>query len=251
MWRPGLAALYADLGLLADARNEFEALANDGFGTIPRDAVWPACATFLAEVCVALGDQERAIELYDALIPFRGRNIMAGMTICFGPADRFLGNLAALLDRPEDAERHFEDALGLAERSPSPVWQAHVLHDHARFLAERGATADAVEMEGRARQLAMFLGMATLARRETADERVVPAAQPQAIAVARPDGLSDRELEVLRFVTDGSSNREIGELLFISQNTVANHVRSILQKTGCANRTEAASYAARNRLFER
>ena len=38
--------------------------------------------------------------------------------------------------------------------------------------------------------------------------------------------------------------------LFISQNTVANHVRAILRKTGCANRTEAAGYAVRRGLAE-
>jgi DNA-binding NarL/FixJ family response regulator len=39
------------------------------------------------------------------------------------------------------------------------------------------------------------------------------------------------------------SNREIGTELVVSEHTAANHVRSILRKTGCANRTEAASYA--------
>jgi DNA-binding NarL/FixJ family response regulator len=62
--------------------------------------------------------------------------------------------------------------------------------------------------------------------------------------------LSGRELEVLRLVAAGSSNREIGDALHISQNTVANHVRAILQKTGCANRTEAAAYAARRQLLD-
>ena len=69
-------------------------------------------------------------------------------------------------------------------------------------------------------------------------------------AAFRPDGLSEREVEVLRAVAAGLSNREIGERLFISQNTVANHVRSILQKTGCANRTEAAGYAVRHGLID-
>ena len=55
---------------------------------------------------------------------------------------------------------------------------------------------------------------------------------------------------MLRLVADGRSNREVGEVLFISQNTVANHVRAILQKTGCANRAEAAVYAARHQLLE-
>jgi DNA-binding NarL/FixJ family response regulator len=64
-----------------------------------------------------------------------------------------------------------------------------------------------------------------------------------------PDGLSARELAVLQCVAEGLSNRTIGARLYISENTVANHVRSILQKTGCANRTEAASYAARKGLL--
>jgi DNA-binding CsgD family transcriptional regulator len=46
------------------------------------------------------------------------------------------------------------------------------------------------------------------------------------------------------------SNREIGRTLFISEHTAANHMRSILRKTGCANRTEAASYAHRHGLVE-
>ena len=61
-----------------------------------------------------------------------------------------------------------------------------------------------------------------------------------------PAGLSTREAEVLRCVAEGLSNCEkIGLRLFISQNTVANHVRTILRKTGCSNRTEATSYAHR------
>ena len=42
------------------------------------------------------------------------------------------------------------------------------------------------------------------------------------------------------------SNRQLGRTLCISEHTAANHVRSILRKTGCANRTEAASYAHRS-----
>jgi DNA-binding NarL/FixJ family response regulator len=48
---------------------------------------------------------------------------------------------------------------------------------------------------------------------------------------------------VLRHVAAGLSNRQIAQRLFISESTAANHVRSILMKTGCANRTQAALYA--------
>jgi DNA-binding NarL/FixJ family response regulator len=62
--------------------------------------------------------------------------------------------------------------------------------------------------------------------------------------------LSQREVEVLRLVATGKSNREIADALYISLNTVATHVRNILTKTGTANRTEAAAYALRQGLRE-
>ena len=65
-----------------------------------------------------------------------------------------------------------------------------------------------------------------------------------------PDGLSAREIQILSLVARGLSNREIGTALIISEHTVANHIRSILRKTDCANRTEAASYAHRHGLIE-
>ena len=55
--------------------------------------------------------------------------------------------------------------------------------------------------------------------------------------------LSRREMEVLRLVAQGRSNREIGAALGLSPNTVANHLRRILARTGCSNRAEAAAYA--------
>ena len=59
----------------------------------------------------------------------------------------------------------------------------------------------------------------------------------------RPDGLTPREVEVLRLIANGRSNQDIANELVISFNTVTNHVKSIFGKTGCANRTEAAAYA--------
>ena len=50
-------------------------------------------------------------------------------------------------------------------------------------------------------------------------------------------------------MASGKTNQEIATLLFRSQNTVANHVRSILGKTQAANRTEASAFAARHKLL--
>jgi DNA-binding NarL/FixJ family response regulator len=55
-------------------------------------------------------------------------------------------------------------------------------------------------------------------------------------------------VQILGLVVRGLSNREIGKTLLISEHTAANHIRSILRKSGCANRTEAASYAHRHGL---
>jgi two-component system NarL family response regulator len=62
-------------------------------------------------------------------------------------------------------------------------------------------------------------------------------------------GLTARELEVLKLVARGQSNREIGEELFISENTVKNHVRNILEKLHLHSRMEAVMYAVRERLL--
>jgi DNA-binding NarL/FixJ family response regulator len=62
--------------------------------------------------------------------------------------------------------------------------------------------------------------------------------------------LTGRELDVLRLVVKGLTNREIARDLFISQNTVKNHVRNILEKLHVRSRTEAATLAVRERLLD-
>lgn len=62
--------------------------------------------------------------------------------------------------------------------------------------------------------------------------------------------LTDRELEVLRLVAAGMSNREIAGELFIAENTVKNHVRNILEKLHLHSRMEAVVYAMREKLLE-
>ncbi len=68
---------------------------------------------------------------------------------------------------------------------------------------------------------------------------------------AEPAGqLTARELQVLRLVARGQSNRQIAEELYISENTVKNHIRNILEKLQMKSRMEAAMYAVRSNLLD-
>lgn len=62
--------------------------------------------------------------------------------------------------------------------------------------------------------------------------------------------LTHREMEVLRQVARGLSNQEIGTELFISENTVKNHIRNILEKLQMKSRMEAVMYAVRSKLLD-
>ncbi|MBX5436427.1 MAG: response regulator transcription factor [Alicyclobacillaceae bacterium] len=65
---------------------------------------------------------------------------------------------------------------------------------------------------------------------------------------AEVEELTEREIEVLRYLSAGATNRDIAQALFISENTVRNHVRNILEKLHLSNRVQAAAYAVQQGL---
>jgi DNA-binding CsgD family transcriptional regulator len=242
-WRPGLVALLADLGMEAEAKRELGRVVDEGLDRY-RESIWLASLTYLADACASLGDEVAAELLYPELEPFAGTNVMIGHLVsCYGAADRYLGMLASVLGEAERAHAHFEGALELNRRMGAPTWIAHTAYEYARFLRPLGSAerdrAEALLAEASA--LADRIGMPALRGK-------IAALRPPVRAEALPDGLSAREAQVILLIARGLSNREIGAALVISEHTAANHVRSILRKTGCANRTEAASYAHRRGL---
>jgi DNA-binding NarL/FixJ family response regulator len=82
---------------------------------------------------------------------------------------------------------------------------------------------------------------ATLARRDAEEEPAKHVLAPK---------LTEREMEVLRLVARGLNNRDIAKELFISENTVKNHVRNILEKLQIHSRMEAVMIAVREKLIE-
>jgi DNA-binding NarL/FixJ family response regulator len=65
-----------------------------------------------------------------------------------------------------------------------------------------------------------------------------------------PPKLTERELQILRLVAKGLGNREIAQQLFISENTVKNHIRNILEKLQLHSRMEAVIYAVREKMLD-
>ncbi|HEY4778164.1 MAG TPA: LuxR C-terminal-related transcriptional regulator, partial [Solirubrobacterales bacterium] len=240
-WRPGLVAVLAELGMEAEARRELSKLASEGIEEF-QASLWLGTLAYLSDACAALGDEEMAAILYPELEPLAGGNVMIGhLVACYGSADRYLGMLAATLGEWERAEEHFERATEENERMGVSTWVAHTAYEYGRFLLGRGRgsreRADA--LLGEAATLAERIGMEGLLAK-------IRALGVPAPGGGLPAGLSPREAQILELVARGLSNREIGEELSISTHTAANHIRSILRKTDCANRTEAASFAHRH-----
>jgi DNA-binding CsgD family transcriptional regulator len=245
-WRAALILIYLELGMTAEAAVEFEAISVDAFSRVPHDALWAVSMVYLAEACVHLNAVAQSKTLYEKLLSHSGHNIVTG-SVCLGSADRHLGMLAALLKEWDRCERHFTGALALDERCDHPVWLAHSKHQYASALASRNRVNDrdrAADLLKQALSTSERLGLIALKR------RCLALRDRLAVHSQAPDSLSPREIKVLRLLAAGTSNNAIASKLFISPHTVANHVRNILAKTNCENRTQAAAYALRHGLAE-
>jgi class 3 adenylate cyclase/tetratricopeptide (TPR) repeat protein len=164
-WGPGLAGLYAELGLLDDARAELDRLAADDFAAIADDGLREQCLAYLAEAAAAVGAGEHAASLFDKLLPTEGKLLRFwGNQACLGPADRLLGMLASTAGRIDEAEGWFERATAFSRRLPSPLWLAHCLYDHAEHRRRTGGTG-ADEMLAEAAALCSKHGLAGLGQK--------------------------------------------------------------------------------------
>jgi len=146
------------------------------------------------------------------------------------------------------AATHFEEAIAFCDHANYGPELAWTCFDYAMMLLKTGRVAElrkAFELVDRACPATERLGMKPLGGRLDTLKRDIEAKSSQPLY---PDQLSQREVEVIQLIATGTTNAEIATSLFITENTVATHVASILAKTGVANRAEAAAYAIRNEL---
>ena len=234
----------------------------------------------LAMVAIRSGDREGAREQFDSLLPFRG--MLPLNAVCAG---RILGMLAHTMHDFAAAADHFEESLAFCRKAGYRPELAWTCCDYADMLLERDAEGDrekAVALLDESLAVSSDLGMRPLIERvlarkmslqggdvsspQTSIDAVVSSVEAERRSLVEkaaaasegaeptrsskyPGGLTQREVEVLRLIAVGRSNREIAEELVISLNTVIHHIRNIFAKIGSANRAEAATYAAQHELL--
>ncbi len=248
LWRPGYALLLAETGDIDEARSELNTFLAGGGDAVPVDDLRKVTLAFLAEVAALTADEAASHALFEKLVGEAGTVAVAGpAAICFGPIDRVLGRLKTTLKDFEAAREWLERAREQVAAWDSPPAQLRVDCDYCETLLADGspeAVKRARQIEDGLAERAAAAGMASLAVRAKA----ISAELHRVATTHGFDSLTGREVEVLRVLADGASNAEISRRLGISPATTATHVRSILAKTDCKNRTAAAAFAQRTGL---
>lgn len=160
-----------------------------------------------------------------------------------------IARMVAITGEHERARREFARARVLLDASGERPLRAVVDLDEAGWLKQSGDRSELSIVQALAAQAhAAFerLGMTEwLLRARALDDGE---AEPEPVATEVPGGLSQREVEVLRLVARGYSDRQISEQLFVSPRTINAHIRNMLTKTGAVNRTELSVWAAEQGL---
>jgi DNA-binding NarL/FixJ family response regulator len=227
--QPGLALLRLAQGQPAAARAGLERALETA--TAPGDRADLLDA--LVEVRLALGDADGAAT---AAAELRAVADLMGTSFLRAQADRADGRVAAAAGDPAEALRCQRRAWTSWQAVGAPYEAARTRLD-AALAARALGDEDAAGMELEAARLVFTeLGAAP-------DVARVDAATAGPSPASPPGPLSAREVEVLRLVARGRSNREVAERLFLSERTVAHHVGNILAKLQLANRAAATAFA--------
>ncbi len=240
----GLERLEAGLELCQSVQPMPEG--GDPVGSMPRGgAVAVACLGMLGLIHLMLGDFDRAQERTDAALALSARS---GLEEYWGTtaAHTARAGLLTRAGRPEDARKELDRALAVARRGSGPVENIHAMVASGLAARARGDQDAARVHIGDARSMLLSCadpGPVVSSLVKEAEARM-PAVRGHA-GVVSPlvEDFSEREIDVLRLLGGALSQREIGDALFISFNTVKTHSKSIYRKLGVGQRVDAVARA--------
>jgi DNA-binding SARP family transcriptional activator len=162
-WSAAAAATALALDRGDEARAIVHQVLNGPGGGLPRDWVWLAAMTLLADVAVALEDRPAARVLLPLLRPYADRRVvLAHGILTMGSAARTVAELAALVGDRAEADLLFQWAIAVNSASSAHPWLARTQLGYARLLQRFGQESAAAELRGRAHQLIDRLGAAGL-----------------------------------------------------------------------------------------
>ena len=178
--------------------------------------------------------------------------------------------VALTRDALDEAEQHCGELESGAEAFDTPGFRAWAAHARGAVLVRRGQHAEALEplqsalREYRTQQsrydTAQVYEWTAIAHRALGDDDAAAADAATAENIYRqlgvepaqvggptsPGGLTKREIEILRQIAGGATNRQAADQLFISEKTVGRHLANIYTKLGVSSRTAAAAWAHQN-----
>ncbi|CAN5524393.1 hypothetical protein BH23CHL4_BH23CHL4_18460 [soil metagenome] len=242
----GVAMVQHQLGNVARELGDYDAAgARDAEALAiwrQREDQWGSALALngLAETAERESRIDHAVRLFTAALEI---NVQLGAMLSGVSGLEGIARLAAQSQQPQLAVQLFSAADAIRKRigSDQDVLE-RARNDPALQVARKELGEDAFEAGWTKGQLATLEQAIAIAETEYKPH---PNMQP---AASRHQSLSHRELEVLRLVATGQTDREIGEVLFISRRTVTSHFTSILNKLGVSSRTAAAAAAVRSGL---
>jgi DNA-binding NarL/FixJ family response regulator len=229
--QPGYALLRLAQGRLDVADTQIRRALEEAPDRLARSRILPHVVTILLAQHVVDAASDAADELESAAIDFQSPWLAAAAPSARG---------AVLLERSDHSAALATLRLGIRRWSEldypydEALTRLQAGHAHAALGDDDGAR---MEWEA-AREIFHRLGAL----------REVERAADLLGSRRQPDGLSDREVDVLRIVAKGRSNREIAAELLISEHTVARHMSNIFNKLTISSRAAAATYALKHGL---
>jgi DNA-binding CsgD family transcriptional regulator len=241
--RVPLGLVYAERGQMDRAADQDHRLPPWPSWRVPR-FVGLVAQDQRARLTAMIGDVDGATVAYQRLLPWARYFVVggSGLVAMHGSAEFALGCLAACIGESDAAVRHLGAAVDANHNAGLPPFEAESRYELAKVLAQRGEPGDRSEaliLATNASDTATRLGMSPLqAKSDNLLSTLRGAPQP-----GRSTNLTKRELEIAALITQGVTNRQIADLLFVSERTAENHVQHILTKLGFQNRTQIALWA--------